>query len=238
MIKFTTLLFLLLAVGAISAQTPELGLLPPQVYIHKQITSKGPMSMNAIMEAAKKRNARDEPEIVGFTDPLEAKIALLVPRWLKALGTKELAILDLESMTEAEKEDYLQFHVLCTTYQSLNRGGMNLGRKALEEKTTVYLKDDSNKLADELDRDYLLLIDVYGYHSVSKRKSGDKVDPKNLKGNTTLVVSIFDAATGISEVTKVKSTEGRNPSKISAEAILKDLKSLVEKTYEKFSKRE
>lgn len=237
--QLLVLLLLIFTVGITLAQAPEIGLLPPQVYVYKQVRLSGNLlvpeaPLYNVIDVMTQFGSRSEPELTDFTNPLRTKLIKKAPTWLKATGAKGVALLPEKELSPEEVVDYRSFHNQSMAMQS----GANalFGQKQYDKQVSVYLRESSNKFADKTDRDYLMLIDVFAFHLVKEKKFKEKVDPEKLEGHFMIKVQIIDAATGLAVVVKSKSNQHKKPGRIKEETILKDMEKLVEKAYEKFVK--
>lgn len=235
------LLFLvcsLLFSATIAAQTPQIGVLPASVYA----TTFKPIKRNALdMSAMINHGARTGPDIPAFSNPLKRKIDEKLPKWLRALGVKGFATLKMDDLTEQEQEQFKNF---VTTYApSQGHAIAPILGKSFKKQMSTMLKGTTNELADKVDRDYLLLVDVHGGHVVTNKKVTLPTNPNELAGGVTIVVSIMDAATGLKVASKSKSIgnpmdgQSKKKTKVKEEDILNSIEKLLEQVYKKFVKK-
>ena len=239
LLKYVLFLLLLPVATQCVAQNTDLGLLPPQVYFQK-VEAKPKKSVNAMaayMEKATAMTMRNSNPIPVFTDPLLAAITAKAPRWLRAAGAKNLAVMTHEDMSADERETHRAFN---GRYSSMTFAGTAMfGVKKYNAQVSAAFRDQTNEYADLLERDYLVQMDMMGTRPTKKKTWDERVDPKEIKGNYIFRVSFIDAATGVPVHIEQKTTwNKKSPVKITREGAIETMEKLVLRGYPKFLKKQ
>jgi len=105
-------------------------------------------------------------EYESYCNSIDTQIAQLAPSWLEKAGAGNVPSMNLTEMSESEAQEYKQFYFLYYAQ------GYKKPSKKMKRTMMTYLKGSANKIGDDLDRDYIMLIDFYRNPLCQGKKEG------------------------------------------------------------------